>query len=324
MVRVVCFGGGSAMPKLVLSQLKDVEGVELVSVTSMVDNGGSTGALRIELDVLPPGDIRRHVLALSEAEDWKKKLWQMRFANDIVFDGGHRGHNFANVFIAGLEHVLGSFEKAMEIVHEFMKVRGRCLPATLDRVQLCAELENGQIIVGEDEIDVPKQHDGNLRITRLWLEPEAKAYKPVLNEINKADFIIVGPGDLYSSLVCCFLPDGIREAISRSKAKKIFIAPAMTKFGESNGFSVEDFVEVIENYMGSELDFVLYNTRMPDDKRVREFKLEEPLLLEVVKRKSKDDEGGKFVGRDLLLDEGPVVYDPKKVRKALLEIMQFE
>ncbi len=318
MVKVLCFGGGSAMPELVLSQLKDVEGVELVSVTSMVDNGGSTGALRKELDVLPPGDIRRHILALSEAEEWKKKLWQLRFANDVVFGGGHRGHSFANVFIAGLEHVLGSFEEAMKVVHEFMKVKGKCYPATLEKVQLCAELENGQVIEGEDEIDVPKQHDGNLRIVRVWLEPEAEAYPPVVEEIKSADFIIIGPGDIYSSLVCCFLPKGIREAIAETKAKKIFIAPAMTKFGESNGFFVEDFVDVIERYAGTKLDYVIYNTTSVDEKRLRQYKMKEPLLLDVVKCGVEDE---RFIGRDLLLEKGDVAYDPKKVREVLLEIM---
>ena len=318
MVKVLCFGGGSAMPELVLSQLKDVEGVELVSVTSMVDNGGSTGALRKELDVLPPGDIRRHILALSEAEEWKKKLWQLRFANDVVFGGGHRGHSFANVFIAGLEHVLGSFEEAMKVVHEFMKVKGKCYPATLEKVQLCAELENGQVIEGEDEIDVPKQHDGNLRIVRVWLEPEAEAYPPVVEEIKSADFIIIGPGDIYSSLVCCFLPKGIREAIAETKAKKIFIAPAMTKFGESNGFFVEDFVDVIERYAGTKLDYVIYNTTSVDEKRLRQYKMKEPLLLDVVKCGVEDE---RFIGIDMLLEKGDVAYDPKKVREVLLEIM---
>ncbi len=317
--KVVCFGGGSAMPKLVLSQLKDIDGLEITSVTSMVDNGGSTGALRKELDVLPPGDIRRHILALSQAEEWKKKLWQLRFANDLVFDGGHKGHSFANVFIAGLEHILGEFEKALDIIRDVMKVEGRCLPATLEKVQLYAELENGQVIMGENEIDVPKEHDGNLRIIRVWLEPRARAYPPVIDAIKTADYIIIGPGDLYSSLICCFLPQGIKEAMQITKAKKIFIAPAMTKFGESNGFYVEDFVREIEKYIGCKLDNIIYNITLPDEERVRKYKMAEPLLLDVVRCRNKDDK--RLVGGDLLKDEGEIIYDGVKLKKLLLEVM---
>ena len=319
MKKVVCFGGGSGMPKAVLRPLKDVEGLEITSITSMVDNGGSTGAIRKEFDVLPPGDIRRHLLALSEAEDWKKELWNFRFANDIVFDGGHRGHNFANIFIAGLEKITGDFEKALEILHDFLKVKGKCYPATLEKVQLYAELENGQVIMGEDEIDVPKMHDGSLRIVDAWLEPEAKAYGKCIEAIKDADYVVIGPGDLYSSLVPCFLPKGMKEALESTKAKKIFIAPAMTKYGESNGFHLEDFVDVLEKYAGK-IDYVIYNTRMPDKNRIRKFKMEEELLLEVVVPRGELD-SKKYIGRDLIGEEGPIKHKPERLKEVLLEIM---
>ncbi len=139
------------MPKIILKPLKDL-GFDMVGITSMVDNGGSTGVLRQEFNILPPGDIRRHLLALSEAEEWKKKLWEFRFARDLEISPGHFGHNFANVFLGGLEYVLGDFEKALEITHQFLKVKGRALPATLDKVGLKAELEDGTIVEGEDEL----------------------------------------------------------------------------------------------------------------------------------------------------------------------------
>ncbi len=322
--RVLCFGGGSGMPKTVLEPLKDEDDVEITSVTSMVDNGGSTGALRKEFDVLPPGDIRRHILALSQAEEWKKKLWNFRFARDIVFDGGHRGHNFANIFIAGLEYLLGDFEKALEILHEFLKVKGKCYPATLEKVQLYAELENGQVIMGEDEIDVPKMHDGSLRIKNVWLSPKAKAYGKVIEAIENVDYIIIGPGDLFSSLVPCFLPSGIKEALESSKAEKIFIAPAMTKFGETNGFYLEDFVDVLERYAGK-IDYVVYNTKIPDENRLREFKMEENLLLEmVVPKDSEVNRSEKYIGVDLIGEKGPIIYDSKKLKTVLLKIIRKE
>ena len=308
------------MPKVVLRELKKYK-VDIVSVTSMVDSGGSTGALRKELNILPPGDIRRHVLALSEAEEWKKKLWEFKFATDVVFEGGHRGHNFANLFISGLEYVLRDYERVLEILHEFMKVKGKCLPATLENTQLCAELENGEVIEGEDEIDVPKRHDGNLKIKRIFLRPKVRAYDKVLEEIEKADAIIIGPGDLYSSLLPCFLPQGIKEALRSTRAKKIFICPAMTKFGETQGFSVEEFTNEVEKYLGCGLDYVVFNTALPDEERVKKYKKQNPLLVEPV-RFNKNLSQPKFVGRNLLLEGGAIEYSGEKVVGTIMSLVK--
>ena len=318
-MKFVCFGGGNAMPKVVLSELKNY-GVDIVSVTSMVDNGGSTGALRRELDVLPPGDIRRHILALSEAEEWKKKLWKFRFANYLVFEGGHKGHSFANILIAGLEKTADSYGDVLLFLHDFMKVRGKCLPATSDKTMLYAELENGQIIEGEDEIDVPKRHDGNLKIKRIFVNPQSKGYPAVMEEIRDADVILIGPGDLYSSILPNFLHNGIADAIKKSKAKKIFICPAMTKFGETNGFTVEDFANEVEKYIGSELTYILYNNTIPSEGRIRSYMKEEPLVREIVPFSSKDLPE-KFVGTDLLKESGGIEYDSLKVVKKILDLV---
>ena len=317
-MKFVCFGGGNAMPKVVLSELKNY-GVDIVSVTSMVDNGGSTGALRRELNVLPPGDIRRHIFALSDVEEWKKKLWKFRFANSIIFEGGHAGHNFANVFIAGLESVLGNYDAVLGILQDFMKVRGKCLPATTDKTMLYAELENGQIIKGEDEIDVPKRHDGNLKIKRIFVEPQSKGYKKVIEEIKDADVILIGPGDLYSSILPNFLHWGIAEAIRESNAKKIFICPAMTKFGETNNFSVEDFANEVEKYIGSELTYILYNNTIPSGNRIHLYMNEEPLVREVVPFSKNLPE--KFIGADLLKESGGIEYDSSKVVTKVLDLV---
>ena len=308
------------MPKVVLTQLRDVDGLDITSVTSMVDSGGSTGVLRKSMNVLPPGDIRRHVLALSKAEEWKKKLWELRF-NDGNSQNAHVGHKFGNLFIAGLEHILGDFEKVLDIVHDFMKVKGRCLPATLDKVQLCAELQNGQIIVGEHEIDVPKEHDGSLRIKKVWLEPEGRAYGPVIEAIEKADYIIVGPGDVYSSLICCFLPAGISAAMRKTQAEKILIAPIMTKYGETAGMWLEDIVGVIEKYMGTRFDYVIYNTRIPPRSRIEEHRKLEPAHIDLVKPKAETDD--RFIGMDLLRDEGAIIHDPEKVKHVLFDLLEI-
>lgn len=256
--KVVAFGGGSAMPAVVLPGLKEM-GLNIVTAASMTDSGGSTGALRREFNVHAMGDIRRHILALSEAEDWKKALWKFRFANDITFDDSHKGHNFANVFMAGLEKITDDYEKTLEITHDFMKVKGLCFPATLEKIQLFAELENGEIVKGEDDIDVPRpNHDTTIPIKRIWLEPEAKGYPPLIKAIAEADFIVIGPGDLYSSLLPCFVPAGIKEAIQKSSAKIIYICNLLAKPGESYKFTASDHAKKICEYIGREkIDYFL-------------------------------------------------------------------
>ena len=316
-MKVICFGGGNVVPKLILEPLKK-HPVEITSVTSMVDNGGSTGQLRKDFNVLPPGDIRRHLLALSEAPEWKKELFKFRFGHE-EFDGGHKGHNFANIFIAGLEYITKDYEKVLGIVHEFLEVKGKCLPATIEKTQVAAILENGDEIVGEDEIDVPKEHNPNLKIKEVYLKPKAKAYSKVLDEIKEADVLIFGPGDLYSSIISCFLPEGMKEAIQKAEAKKVFICPAMTKLGETQNFSVIDFTQEIEKYIGCELDFVLFNNFIPEKERIDTYKKEEPQLIEIVNVDNVPDTK-KFVGKNLLVKDGQIIYSPEKVIEEILKL----
>ncbi len=315
------------MPKAILEPLTKYP-VKITSVTSMVDNGGSAGQLRADFNVLPPGDIRRHILALSKAPEWKKKLWTWRFGRE-VFDEGHKGHNFANVFIGGLEYILQDHAKAMEVAHEFMEVeivhdiivaKGKAMPATTDKTQIYAKLENGEIIKGEDEIDVPRHHDPNLKIKKVWLEPKAKAYPPVLKAIAEADIITIGPGDLYSSSIPCVLMGGMAEALCKTKSKKIFITNTMTKLGETNGYSVLDFTNQMEKYMGCPLDFVIYNAEIPDKKRLAEYKKEEPSVIELVKV-DKNLPPKKFIATKILTKEYPIVYDPEKLVKIIMSLV---
>jgi uncharacterized cofD-like protein len=321
--KIVCFGGGSGIPKLLLEPLKELA-VDLVSITSMVDNGGSTGALRKEFNVLPAGDIRRHLLALSEAEEWKKKLWTFRFANDIEISPLHKGHNFANVFIGGLEHLLGDFEKALEVCHEFLRVKGKALPATLDKVQVVAELEDGSRAEGEDEIDLGQNHSRALGVKRVYLEPSGKAYDKAVEEVKTADAVIIGPGDMYSSLVPCFLAEGWKEAMATTQAIKILICPAMTKLGETEGYSVKKFADIIEECIGVKLSFVLYNTNISQVERIEKFKedMKEEFVLDPPAI-DEDLDKNKYIGADLLLQEGEMKYDKQKLLTILKKIISI-
>lgn len=304
------------MPKAVLSELKKYP-ARITSVTSMVDDGGSTGQLRKDFNILPPGDIKRHILALSDAPNWKKKLWNFRFGREM-FDGGHKGHSFANIFIGGLEYATGDYGVVLEMAHNFLEVKKhRSLPATINKVQLAALLENGEEIFGENEIDVPKKHNENLKIEKIYLKPEAKAYPPVLNCIKRADAIIIGPGDLYSSLLPCFLPKGISRAIKQIRAKKVLVCNAMTKRGETNDFSVLDFANETEKYIDCRLDFVIYNSQIPDAKRISEAIKEEPYLQKLVAI-NKNLDKKKFIEAKILEKNGPLVYNSAKLVKVIM------
>ncbi|MFZ2970338.1 MAG: gluconeogenesis factor YvcK family protein [Minisyncoccia bacterium] len=316
-VKFVCFGGGNAMPKVVLEPLLEYSS-NITSITSMVDNGGSTGQLREDFGILPPGDIRRHILALSKAPQWKKDLLSFRFGRE-VFDGGHKGHNFANVFMAGMENVTKDYGKVLDIIHEFMEVEGRALPATVQNTQLFAILENGEIIKGEDEIDVPKIHNPSIKIRNIYVEPEVDAYDKSLDAVSGADVLIIGPGDLYSSSLPCFLMKGMKEEVAKSKAKKIFVCNIMTKLGETNDFSVSDFTHEVEKYLGCELDHVIYNSKIPSERRIMEYKKKEPTTLNLVKINEDLDEK-KYVGKDILADEGPLHHDAEKLIKVIMDL----
>ena len=219
---------------------------------------------------------------------------------------------------------MGDFEKALEICHQFLKVKGKALPATLDQVQVIAELEDGTLVEGENEIDVGQSHNRNLKIKKVYLNPSGKACQKVVEEIKIADFIIIGPGDLYSSLVPCFLPEGMKEAMVESLAKKIFICPAMTKLGETQDFSIKKFSDTIERYLGTSLDFVIYNNNILIGERVEKFKQDnkEEFVLDFPKIDENLD-NNKFIGDNLLLEEGDIKFKKEKVIQTLRRIIEI-
>ena len=316
--KIVCFGGGSAMPNAVLAGLKKYP-VKLYGIAAMLESGGSSGQLRIDFNVLPSGDLRRQLLALSEAPEWKKELFKFRLGRES-FDDGHRGHSFGNIFISGLEYILKDFKKVLKIAHDFLEVKGEVLPATIEKGNIYAILENGEAIFGEDEIDVPRKHNPKLKIREIFSTKKIKAYPPILKVIQEADLIIIGPGDLYSSLIPCFLPQGITEAIQNSKAKKVYICNLLRKLGETNNFTVLNFVKEIEKYLKTPVDFVIYNTKKPPIKRLAAYRKEHPEFLGLVKV-NRNLSKKKFIGKDLLTKSGPVVHDSKKVVKILINLI---
>jgi len=310
--KIVCLGGGNAMPKAVLQGLKKYP-LKLSVVCAMLDSGGSAGRLRKDYNIVSPGDIRRAFVALANTSPVIEDLFNYRFQT-----GELKGHNFANLLITALEFSTGDYEKTIKTVSKLLNIKHQVLPVTLDKANLYAILENGKIIGGETNIDVPK-HNGNLKIKRVYLKPKAKAYPKALEAIKEANLVVIGPGDLYSSIAQILLTEGISEAIKVSPAKKIYICNLMIKYGETNNFTVLDFTKEIEKYLGCQLDYVIYNNFIPQKARIAKYKKEHPELLDLVKfNKSLDKE--KFIGTNLLFNRGPITHDPDKLAKIILSI----
>jgi len=323
-MKIVCLGGGNLMPKLLLEPLKKYP-VELTGITSMIDSGGASGAFRQEFDVLPPGDIRRLVLALSNAPKWKKQLWTFRFGNEVfgVADGDinrHKGQCFGNAFIAGLEWNLKSYRKAIAIVAEFMELgQNRALPMIAEKTNIFAELENGDILEGEREIELAENHDANLKIKRIFQKPESKLYPEAKKAILETDLIIIGPGDLYSSIAPCFLAKDAPAILRKAKGKKILISNTVARKCENDGFSIARFVAEVEKYMGSPLDYVLYHGKPLDKHLLAKFQKENPQIGDLIRI---DDNlpKDKFIGKDIYKKD-EFAYDPKKVISNIFKII---
>lgn len=303
----------------VLYGLKENKNYNLAAIVSVSDSGGSTGELRDQFGILPPGDIRRAIVALSEDTGIVRKLFEYRFK------AGNRiaGHTIGNLLLTALTDITGDFEKGIQELSEMFDVRGKVIPVTLDDVQLGITLENGEQIIWETNIDIPK-HDGNLAIKDAFLigwgllNPRAK------EALRNSDYIILGPGDLYTSIVPNLLSEGIQEAIHYSNAKIIYVCNIMTKHGETNNFEVEDFVDVIEKYIGKgEMDYVLVNSAPIRDDLAQKYASEEnkkPVqITDLTKFK---DKSYKIIQRDLINENDYIRHDPIKLSGVIADFVE--
>lgn len=260
---IVVIGGGTGT-FVVLSGLKKYT-QNLTAIVNMTDSGSSTGILRDELGVLPSGDIRQCLIALSNSDYLLRQIFNYRFK-----EGGLIGHNFGNLFLAALEKITGSFDKAVREAGNILSIRGKVIPVTIQNVHFCAKLKNGKVVCGEREVS--KLNFFEQPIKNFFLRPKAAANLEAIKAIKKADIIVIGPGNLYSSLVPIFLTNGVAEAIRISKAKKIYNCNLMTKPSQTDNYQVHDFAEVIEKYLGGPvLNFVTFNSRKPPDDLIKKY-----------------------------------------------------
>ena len=244
--KIVVIGGGTGTFQ-VLTGLKKYD-VELSAVISMCDSGGSTGRLRKELGVLPPGDARRAILALSDLPFAQRTLEEVF---NFRFEKGHEliGHSVGNILLAALVQITGSMDRAIEAAAKILNASGNVYPVTLDKTDLVAILSDGTRIHGESNIDM-RDFKLEYSIKSVFLTPRAKVFIKAFKAIQQADLIILGPGDLYTSIVPTLLVEGVNNAITKSKGKLVYVVNLMTKRGETDGFYASDFVETIKKYLG--------------------------------------------------------------------------
>ncbi len=338
-IRMVSIGGGTGLSTL-LAGLKALARPEaapgesklpwietLTAVVTVTDDGGSSGRLREEFQILPPGDIRNCMVALAEDERLLTRLFQYRFESD----GDLSGHSFGNIFLAALTGVTGDFLEAIKLTSEVLAIKGRIFPSTTEDVSLMAELEDGRTIVGETRIVQARS-----RIKRIWLSHEnCRPLPETLEAIQHADMITIGPGSLYTSLIPNLLVRGIVDAISASKATKVYICNIMTQPGETEGFGVEDHIRALyECSPDLPLDYVIVNSAPISAALRGKYLADGAVQVEPGPGLSMDgltkithgkpySEAPLAVGivtGDLINEDNVVRHDPGKLARLLLEI----
>ncbi len=260
-LKIAVIGGGTGSFTL-LSGLKEYTS-SLTALVNMADDGGSTGLLRDELGVLPPGDVRQCLVALSDAPKLRD-LFNYRFE-----EGSLKGHAFGNLFLTALEKMTGDFAEGVEVAAEVLNISGRVDPITLTNVTLMMKTKShgevkGEFLIGESDLGGERPE--------MWLEPEAGLNPKAQTAIKEADIVVIAPGNLYGSLAPALIVPGVGEALAASKALKVYICNLVTKPGQTDGYSVSDFASEIERLAGRDfLDAVVFNTRQPDKNLLKKY-----------------------------------------------------
>lgn len=250
MKKITVIGGGTGA-YVVLSGLKD-EHINLGAIVNMTDSGGSTGRLRDQLGVLPPGDLRQCLVALSDAPDLWRRLFLYRFDS-----GDFAGHNFGNILLSALEKVSSDYNEVIRTASYVLKTKGDVIPVTVKKSHLCVEYQNGKILKGEGKID--DNTDENGRIMRAFLQPNTEPNPLAIKRLMESDFIIISPGDLYTSIIPVLLVKKIAQAICRSNAKVLYIMNLMTKRGQTTQYKASDHVSELKKYLGRNPNWVVVN-----------------------------------------------------------------
>ncbi len=316
----VAIGGGNGLSTLLSGLKRFVDEGEsgtvwienLSAIVAVTDDGGSSGRLRDELQMLPPGDIRNCMVALSEDSQLLSRLFQHRFRGN----GDLGGHSFGNLFLAALSEVTGDFAEAVKLSSEILASKGHIYPATVADVRLVAKLSDGSTVHGETNIS----RVGN-EINKLFLEPAgSKPLPETLAAIAAANVITIGPGSLFTSLLPPILVDGVADAIAASRAVKVFVCNLMTQPGETDGFSARRHLELVRQFAPQiNFDYVVVNNRPVSDVQTEKYHLEGAEQIGVHGSISPETiEGAEIVYGNLLDDGEKVRHHPEKLAQVLL------
>ncbi len=314
--RITALGGGTGL-STILRGLKEVTS-NITAIVTVTDDGGSSGRLMREYNILPPGDIRNCLTALADAEPLMTQLLQYRFRGDR--EGGLNGHSFGNLFLTALSQIMGDFELAIRETSRVLAIRGRVLPSTLDRVWLLAELQDGRKVCGETAIVESAKRSP---IQRLYLEPEeARALPEAVEAIYRAAVVVVGPGSLYTSVLPNLLLPEIAEALEETEAIRVYICNVMTQPGETDHFTASDHLKVLIEHTGKKLfDYVLVNTQKPSEEVLNRYAQEGACWVQPDIDKIRQM-GYRVITGNFMSETNVVRHNPQAVTQAILRIIR--
>ena len=326
---IVTIGGGTGSFML-LSGLKNYP-VNISAIVSMADDGGSTGILRDELGVLPPGDVRQCLVALSSSSQIMRELMNYRFEK-----GGLKGHNFGNLFLSALEKIKGNFSEGIEEAAKILNINGEVIPVTNQNSNLFMQLNNKKILRGESQINHNFEIE-KIGILKNYLNPKAKANKKAIQKILEADLVIIGPGNHYCSIMPNFLVQGVSEALIKTKAKVVYNCNLVNKKGHTEKFTLDDYVNCINRQIGKKrIDFVTFNTKSPQKKLIEKYKDQRELLVEfdpnesikrnyrVIRADIISDKKPRYKKADVLANQRAFIrHDSEKLARVLMVILEL-
>lgn len=330
MKKVVVIGGGTGT-FVVLSGLKKYD-LDLTSVVSIADSGGSNRIIRDEFGLLPPSDVRQCLIALADyTSDFTQKTLRQLFMYRFPAGAQGVGHTFGNLFIAALSKITGDQVEAIRQAGKLLHIKGRVLPVSLKNANLVAHYDDGTIIEGEHEIDEPV-HSGRLHIKKLSLKPKAGILPKADKFIREANLVVIGPGDLYTSLLANIVVKGMPEAIKETRAKVVYVVNLMTKKGQTYGFSARDHVLEIEKYLKRKIDCVIINTGIFPGSVLKKYAKEDEFPVEqnvdgldgrvIIKKDLLAKEEVKRVDGDIL-KRSLIRHDPDRLARVLVKFLEI-
>lgn len=307
--KIVVIGGGTGLSTL-LKGIKEYTS-NITAIVTVTDDGGSSGRLRGDLGVLPPGDIRNCLVALADKESLMEQVLQYRFTS-----GEMAGHSLGNLFLVALSDLSGGFYNAVQALSKVLAIRGKVLPSTLQNVVMGAELSDGRIVHGESAVS-----SSDKKIRRIFLEPSGCEPLPeALKAIKEADAIVLGPGSLYTSVMPHLLIKGIPEAIKQSRALKVYVCNVMTQPGETKNYTAADHLKAIEKHGGKLVDYIVVNTGQIPERLIERYRSQgaAPVQPDIKKLRRM---GVIPVAENLVLESDVVRHHPAKLARAILKLI---